>query len=90
MSNHKTHLSIAGTKDHPPIRPPANLWEILDSEYRNLQPPGDCFTIADYSARYRITYSKATGALERLEREGVVKMAGRFGSKNTKYYRLAL
>lgn len=89
MPNIKTNLSLAGTKgDAAPVAP-SNLWEVLDREYEgNYKIPDNCFDTSEVSKRYGKTYSEAQGIIERMLRKGTIEFIGKFGPRNSKYYRL--
>lgn len=86
MPNRKENLSIARNKNHKTLRPPPNLWEILDAQHKSAVPPPNSFTLIEYATRYNITQPQAAVQVERLIRSGTVVEMGRFGFRHARHF----
>lgn len=90
MSNRKVDISATRAKNHPPVRPSADLWDKLDKIRASLsEPPPDTFNAAQFAERYGIPYSTAVSRVRVLMKLGKIAMVGKFGGGHTVYYRIA-
>ena len=90
MPNPKKNLSSASAQNHKTIKPPKNLWEMLQEEFDKKQPPKDpfVFTRKRYAKELGVSRNVALRLIEELIIDGKAEAIGQFGRNGEWYYRL--
>lgn len=89
MSNRKVDVPTTRAKNHPPVRPSADMWDKLDKIRASVsEPPPNTFNAAQFAERYDIPYATAVSRVRALMKLGKIASIGKFGRGHTVYYRI--
>jgi hypothetical protein len=93
MQSRKVHIPTASTSPCKVLKPPGDLWELLDAARMEIHVdyiPNNAFSLREFCDRYGVSDSTGRRQIQRLVRNGRVEVVGPFGPQNTKYYRMVV